>query len=58
MSALAVAVTLVTVVAVGGIAVADLVRAPFVLANSRGVGVPASWLTPLGLVKGAGAVAT
>jgi hypothetical protein len=49
-------VTLATVAAVGVVAVADLLRAPFVLANSRAVAVPETWLTPLGLVKGAGAV--
>ncbi|WP_367135934.1 DoxX family protein [Saccharothrix sp. HUAS TT1] len=39
-----------------GIAVADLARAGFVLANSAAVGVPPSWLPVLGAVKGAGAV--
>lgn len=51
-----VVVTLATVAAVGFVAVADLLRAPFVLANSRAVAVPATWLTPLGLAKGAGAL--
>ncbi len=36
-------------------AVADLTRRPFVLANAASVGVPESWLAPLGLAKGAGA---
>jgi hypothetical protein len=50
-----VVVTLLAVVANVGIAVADLLRARFVLANSASVGVPESWLVPLGLVKAAGA---
>lgn len=45
-----------TAIAVGYVAVADLVRAPFVLANSRAVGVPEAWLTALGLTKAAGAL--
>ena len=49
-------VTVVTIVANAGAAVADLRRAPFVLANMAEVNVPRSWLTPLGLLKGAGAV--
>lgn len=56
MTAAYVAVTLATVLAVGGIAAADLARAPFVLDNSAAVHVPRSWLMPLGLVKGAGAL--
>lgn len=55
MSPIDVTVTLATVAANGFIAACDLTRAPFVLANSAGVGVPRSWLTPLGLLKGAGA---
>lgn len=53
-----VAYVLVTIVAIAAnafIATADLVRAEFVLANSAAVGVPESWLTPLGLLKAAGA---
>jgi hypothetical protein len=50
------AVTVAAIAANGGIAVADLARAPFVRANSEAVRVPASWLTPLGLCKGAGAL--
>lgn len=49
-------VTVVAVAATGFVAVADLVRADFVLENSASVGVPEAWLTPLGLAKGAGAV--
>jgi hypothetical protein len=49
-------VTLVAIAANLGMAVADLRRADFVLANSASVGVPESWLVPLGLLKGAGAV--
>ncbi|QCR48037.1 hypothetical protein C1N79_16040 [Streptomyces sp. SGAir0924] len=50
-----VTVTVVAVVADAGIAVADLRRAPFVLANSAEVAVPASWLPGLALLKAAGA---
>jgi hypothetical protein len=55
MSTTYVLVTVVAIVACGFVAAADLARADFVLANSASVGVPESWLTPLGLVKGAGA---
>jgi hypothetical protein len=50
------AVTLVTVLAVGGIAIADVLRARFVLANSAQVGVPQSWLPRLAALKAAGAI--
>jgi hypothetical protein len=49
-------ITVVTAVANIGIAVADLARAPFVLANSAEVGVAASWIPPLALCKAAGGV--
>jgi hypothetical protein len=49
-------ITAVTIVANASVAVADFVRARFVLANMAEVGVPRSWLMPLGAVKGAGAV--
>lgn len=49
-------VTAITIVANAGIAAADLARSRFVLANSAEVGVPASWLPPLAVAKGAGAV--
>jgi DoxX-like family len=39
-----------------GIAVADLMRAKFVLANSTEVHVPESWLPRLAVLKGAGGV--
>jgi hypothetical protein len=45
----------VTIVANAGVAVADLRAASFVLGNMAEVGVPRSWLTPLGILKGAGA---
>ena len=48
-------ITLITVLANAGAAAADLARARFVLANSAEVGVPRSWLRPLGVLKGAGA---
>jgi hypothetical protein len=48
-------ITAVTVVANASVAVADLARARFVLANMEEVGVPRSWLVPLGVLKGAGA---
>jgi DoxX-like protein len=48
-------VTVVAVVANASVAIADLVRAGFVLANMDEVGVPRSWLAPLGILKVAGA---
>lgn len=48
-------VTCAAVLANAGIAAADFARAPFVLANSSEVGVPAAWLPPLALLKAAGA---
>ena len=51
-----VVITLTTAVVTAGIAVADLIPAGFVLANSAEVGVPRSWLPALGAVKLAGAV--
>ncbi|CAL9486962.1 DoxX family protein [Streptomyces sp. enrichment culture] len=50
-----VVVTVVAIVADAGIAVADLLRARFVLDNSAEVEVPASWLPWLAALKGAGA---
>lgn len=50
-----VVVTLLAITANGLIALADLLRARFVLENSAAVGVPESWLPALGLLKGAGA---
>ncbi|CAL9310774.1 DoxX family protein [Streptomyces sp. SudanB182_2057] len=47
--------TAVTILANAGIAVADFLRAGFVLANSAEVGVPRSWLPWLGALKAAGA---
>lgn len=49
-------VTVLTIAANAGIAVADFARAGFVLANSAEVGVPRSWLPLLGALKAAGAV--
>ncbi|MFZ1175758.1 MAG: DoxX family protein [Mycobacterium sp.] len=51
-----VVITLTTATITATIAVADLVPAEFVLANSAKVGVPRSWLPALGAVKLAGAV--
>lgn len=51
-----VGVTVAAIVANGFIAGADFLRARFVLDNSAAVGVPAGWLTPLGLAKAAGAL--
>ena len=48
-------ITVATVAANLGSAVADLVRMPFVLANAAEVGVPESWLPPLAALKAAGA---
>ncbi|GAA4033688.1 hypothetical protein GCM10022247_68410 [Allokutzneria multivorans] len=45
----------ITIAANLGIAVADFAKAPFVVANSSEVGVPASWLPVLGGLKAAGA---
>lgn len=50
-----VVVTVVTILANTAIAVADLLRARFVMANSAAVRVPESWVTTLGLLKAAGA---
>ena len=48
-------VTVTTALVTTAIAVADLIPAEFVLANSAEVGVPRSWLPALGAVKLAGA---
>lgn len=48
-------VTVIAIIANAAIAVADLRRAKFVLANSAEVGVPQSWLPPLATLKIAGA---
>jgi DoxX-like family len=48
-------ITVVTIVANTGAAVADLVPARPILANMTEVGVPRPWLRPLGLLKLAGA---
>ena len=48
-------ITLFTATITAAIAVADLIPAGFVLANSAQVGVPRSWLPALGAVKLAGA---
>jgi len=48
-------VTIVTIVANAAIAVADLSKAKFVMANSAEVGVPESWIPLLGTLKAAGA---
>ena len=50
-----VVVTLVTVAINAGMAVADVAKAEFVLANSSEVGVPRSLLPPLAALKAAGA---
>ena len=47
--------TIITIIANSAAAVADLSRAPFVLANSAEVGVPPSWLPLLAALKAAGA---
>ncbi|MFD5712257.1 hypothetical protein OQI_17330 [Streptomyces pharetrae CZA14] len=48
-------ITVITVLANAGIAVADLSKAGFVLANSAEVGLPQSWLPWLAALKAAGA---
>jgi DoxX-like family len=55
MNTVYVATSLFTAASTAGIAVADLIPAGFVLANSAEVGVPRSWLPALGAVKLAGA---
>jgi hypothetical protein len=55
MHAVHVVVTLLAVLANLWAASADFVRAKFVLANSASLGLPESWLVPLGLAKAAGA---
>ncbi|MEV7041018.1 DoxX family protein [Amycolatopsis sp. NPDC051061] len=49
------AVIITVIVLNAGIGVADLVKAPFVLATSKAVDVPPSWLPMLGSLKLAGA---
>jgi hypothetical protein len=49
------AVIVTTIVLNAAIAFADLVKAPFVLATSKAVDVPPSWLPALGTLKLAGA---
>lgn len=56
MNTAVVVITLITAAVTGAIAIADLIPAQFVLANSAQVGVPRSWLPALGAVKLAGAV--
>jgi DoxX-like family len=51
-----VTVTIVTILANGYATAADLTHARFVLATMTEVGVPRSWLPPLAVLKGAGAV--
>ncbi|GGQ08169.1 DoxX family protein [Streptomyces mutabilis] len=55
MSTAHVIVTIVAIIANAGIALADLKRARFVLANSAEVEVPAVWLPGLAGLKAAGA---
>ncbi|MEU9621171.1 DoxX family protein [Streptomyces sp. NPDC088251] len=56
MSVAYIVVTLITIAANAGIAVADFARAEFVLANSAEVDLPRSWLPMLATLKAAGAV--
>jgi DoxX-like family len=50
-----VSLTAVTIVANAWAAATDLTQPKWVLANMDEVGVPRSWLPPLGILKGAGA---
>ena len=50
-----VVIAILTIVANAWATAADLLPAGFVLGNMAEVGVPRSWLVPLGLLKGAGA---
>jgi hypothetical protein len=56
MSIVHVLVTVITIVANAGIAIADVSRAKFVLANAAEVGLPQSWLPLLATLKAAGAL--
>jgi len=56
MPVLAAAVVVLTAAANLAIAVADVLRAPFVLANSAEVGVAERWLPGLAALKAAGAI--
>lgn len=56
MSSTEISIVLITAMANLGMAAADMVRAPFVMANSAEVGVSERWLLPLAGAKGAGAV--
>lgn len=56
MSALATPVVVAAIVANAGIAVADVVHAPFVLANAAEVHVAKRWVRPLATHKLAGAI--
>ncbi|MFF1648527.1 DoxX family protein [Streptomyces sp. NPDC058240] len=48
-------ITVITILANAGIAVADFLRAEFVVANSTEVGLPQNWLPWLAALKAAGA---
>ncbi|HZF87792.1 DoxX family protein [Streptomyces sp.] len=48
-------ITVITILANAGIAIADFSKAAFVLANSAHVGVPQTWLPWLAALKAAGA---
>ncbi|OMC00135.1 hypothetical protein A5733_00535 [Mycobacterium sp. NS-7484] len=52
---IATVIVAITIAANAAMALADLAGARFVLANSAEVGVPRTWVSPLGLLKGAGA---
>lgn len=47
--------SIMTIIANGFIALGDIRRFTFVVENSAKVGVPESWLTPLGVLKAVGA---
>ncbi|CAM3735820.1 DoxX family protein [Occultella aeris] len=55
MSAAAIVVIGITVVMNTAVVIGDIIRAEFVIANSREVGVPDGWLPVLAVLKGAGA---
>ncbi|MFI9584055.1 DoxX family protein [Streptomyces sp. NPDC052236] len=50
-----VVVTVITIAANAGMAIADFARAKSVLANSAEVGLPQSWIPALAMLKAAGA---
>jgi hypothetical protein len=55
MTVLTIAVTVAAIAAFAGVAAGDFAKAPAIVDNAVRVGVPLSWMVPLGLLKVAGA---